>query len=395
MVAAVVVVVAGLVWVMLPQPVPVDIEPVVRGPLRVTVDEDGQTRVRDRYVVSAPLAGRLRRITLDPGDGVTAGETVLAVIDPPPPTLLDVRTRREALARVDAAEAGVTQAGAEVEQAETRLQMATSERQRLEQLVATGAIPRREYEDAQFIEQVQQRELEATRWGQRVAAHQRELAEAALTQAEAVADPGVTAEPIIIASPVDGRVLRVLQRDAAMIAPGTALLEIGDVRRLEAVVDVLSADAVRIQPGMSVAFERWGGDRTMPGVVRRVEPAAFTDVSALGVEEQRVNVVVDFDASEHESGVGRLGDGYRVHARIVLWQADDVLKVPTSALFRHGQRWAVFVVDDNRARLHHVEVGRQTGLVAEVRGGLSEGDAVIAYPSDRLGDGTRIEPRSW
>ncbi|MFA9478345.1 efflux RND transporter periplasmic adaptor subunit [Phycisphaerales bacterium AB-hyl4] len=390
MIGIIVAVVAAAVWAMMPRPVPVDLEPVVRGSLRVTVDEDGRTRVRDRYVVSSPLAGRLRRIMLDPGDAVRANETVLAIVDPPSPALLDARMRREAQARLEAAEAGASQAQAQVEQTQGMVQLARNERRRLEQLVETAAAPRRELEDAQLIEQTRERELEAARWGQRVAEHQRELAEAALLQVEAGDDADVAREPMAIDSPVNGRVLRVLQRDAAVVSPGTALLEVGDVGQLEVVVDVLSADAVRIRPGMAVLFERWGGDEAVTGVVRLVEPSAFTDVSALGVEEQRVNVIVDLEAVDPAS---QLGDGYRMHARIVLWQAADVLTVPTSALFRDGQQWAVFVMEAERATLRHVELGRQTGLTAEVRAGLAEDELVIAYPSDRITDGTRVEPR--
>jgi HlyD family secretion protein len=342
---------AVLFWALRPAPVPADFAVVERGALQVTVEEEGRTRVRDRYVVSAPVPGRMRRIELEAGDPVVAGKTVLAQFEPSDPALLDVRARAELQARVRAAESALGGARAEHERIQAELAFAQSELKRARELVAQRVIA--------------PRDLLQTR-GRR-----------------AVAFP--------LFSPVDGVVLRRLHESEAIVPTGQPLLEIGDLQDLEIVSDLLSSEAVKVEAGHSVLIEQWGGGRTLRGRVRRVEPSGFTKVSALGVEEQRVNVLIDFD--EPREVWHRLGDGYRVEVRVIVWSKDDVLKVPTSSLLRHETQWAAYKVENGVAVRQIVEIGQRSGLEAEVLGGLSAGDRIIVYPSDAIGDGVKVAPR--
>jgi HlyD family secretion protein len=374
-----------------PKPVPVETAPALRGPLRVTVDEDGNTRIKERYLISAPLAGRLARITLEEGDPVVAGETIVAAIDPTDPSLLDPRARAEAEARVKAAEAALERAGSAAVAANAALELAQSEVQRLERAASSGAATSIELERAKANESIRLEGAREAQFGREVAEFELQLARAALVRGEGDAgqDRGWRFE---ITAPVDGRVLRVLQESAAVVGPGTPLVEIGDPTDLELVVDVLSSDAVAIEPGAPASLEQWGGERPLEGRVRLVEPAAFTKISALGVEEQRVNVIIDFaDPPEVREG---LGDGYRIEARIVVWEHPSVLTIPTGALFRHAGSWAAYVVDEGRAAQRDLEIGHRNGERAEVLGGLDESAAVVVYPSDRVRNGVRVEPRT-
>jgi HlyD family secretion protein len=385
-------VLAGIVWGFWPRPVEADLADVTRGPMRVTVDEEGKTRIRERYVVSAPLAGSLLRVQLKAGSPVTAYKTVLAVLEPGDPALLNAREKSEAEARVKAAEAAKQQAEARVEGARKEYDLAAGNLARVRQTHGSGAASAEELHTAEVREQVRAEEVRAAQFAARVAAFELELAKAALIRS----DPKSLLPPedsrLEIRAPVDGKVLRVFQESAAVVTPGTKILELGDPADLEMVIEVLSADAVRISPGNRVVVERWGGDAPLNGRVRLVEPAAFLKVSALGVEEQRVNVIADFaDPVEKRQ---TLGDAYRVEARIVVWEADDVVKVPAGALFRGpGGGWAVFAVRDGRARLTPIEVGHTNGVEAEVRAGLAVGDRVVLHPSDRVKDGGRVGSR--
>jgi HlyD family secretion protein len=371
-------------------PVEVDVASVVRGRLAVTLDEEGETRVRDRYVVSAPVAGRLRRIELEPGDPVQAGKTAVATFVPSEPALLDLRARGEVEARVGAARAAEQRARAESDRARAQLALARSEHTRIRRLAEAGVVSQ------ENLDQVQ-RNLEATTsaLGAAERAAAGALHELRAAQARALevrpAQSGRRLETLTLRSPIDGVVLRRLRESEAVVPAGEPLLEVGDPANLEIVADYLSADAVAMRPGMPVEIERWGGERPLSGRVRRVEPGGFLKISALGVEEQRVNVVIEFE--DPRQAWAALGDGYRVEVRVVTWQESDVVKVPGSALFRQGNGWAVFLVRDRRAELRSVEVGHRGELEAEIRTGLSPGDKVVVHPPDGLEPGAKLKPR--
>jgi HlyD family secretion protein len=383
----VVVLVAVLVWAFRPAAVPADFGTVQRGTLQVTVEDEGRTRVRDRYVVSAPVPGRMQRIELDPGDPVTARKTILARFQPTDPTLLDVRTRAELEARVRAAESAVGAARADRERVEAELKFAQSDLSRMRELAAAGAIAKRELEAAEQQATALARAAESARFAISTAEHQLELARASLTQTRAG-----SAAAIPLYSPIDGVVLRVLQESAVVVATGQPLLEVGNLRDLEIVADLLSTEAVSVQPGQPVSVEQWGGGSPLKGRVRLIEPSGFTKISALGVEEQRVNVVIDL--VEPRRVWESLGDGYRVEVRIIVWSKDDVLKVPTSSLFRQGTDWAVYKVIDGRAAVQQLEIGQRNGLEAEVLEGLAEGEQIVVYPGDAIQHGVRLVNRS-
>jgi HlyD family secretion protein len=365
-----------------PSPVTVDVAAAETGPMMVTVGDEGTTRVRERYLVTAPVSGRVQRIRLLPGDTVREG-SVVALLTPMP---LDPRGRRQAEAAVSAAGDQKRVAQAAMEQVRIALAEATRERERAERLVAGGGLAPVELDRLRFAEQSRQRELEAARFRAQGAAHEEEVARAALVAADPAADG--TAR-LSLRSPVSGRVLAVPEQSARVVAPGTVLLELGDPTALEVVVDLLSTDAVRIPPGARMLLVGWGGDSALTGRVRRIEPSAFTRVSALGVEEQRVNVIGDFFCDS----TGRLGDRYRVEVRVVLWENDRVLRIPPSALFREGDRWAVFVVEDGVARHRVVSVGHESETSSEILGGLADGDVVIRHPTERIAEGVRVRPR--
>lgn len=371
-----------------PRPVPVDVEEVARGSFEVTVTEPGKTRVKDRYVISAPVGGYLERITLRPGDAVEQGQVIaqLSSLDPP---LLDARSRAQADAQVRAALAGRAQAEALLKRAQAALEFARAELERREKLAAAGSISAQALEAARFEERSRAQEVASAQSALRIAEQELEMARAARSRME---QRPAGHERLEIRAPVSGWVLRVMQESEGAVAPGTPLMEIGDPQVLEVVVDVLSQDAVRIQPGARVRIEHWGGDEPLSGRVRRVEPAAFTRTSALGVEEQRVNVVITLEEPVERRKA--LGDGYRVEARITLWEGADVVQVPESALFRQGDGWAVFLAQDGKARLRPVKLGQRNGLRAQVLEGLAPGDKVIVHPGDSVKEGVAYTERS-
>ena len=371
-------------------PVEVDVDSVSRGPLAVTLDEEGETRVRERYVVSAPVAGRLRRIELEPGDPVQARTTVLATFVPGDPVLLDVRARGEVDARVGAARAAGERARAESDRARAQLALARSEHTRIRRLAEGGVASQEDLDRAkQNLESAQSTVAAA----ERAAAGAMQELRAAQARALEVqsAQSRAPSENLTLRSPIDGVVLRRLRESEAVVPAGEPLLEVGNPANLEIVADYLSADAVQMKPGMAVEIERWGGERPLSGRVRRVEPGGFLKISALGVEEQRVNVIIDFE--DPRAAWAALGDGYRVEVRVVTWQGNDVVKVPGSALFRQGNGWAVFRVADRRAELETVDVGHRGELEAEIRSGLSSGDTVIVHPPENLKPGAKLKPR--
>ncbi len=386
-------VVAAIVLAFRPQPVLVDTTIVGRGELQVTVDEDGRTRIRERYVVSAPLNGRLQRVMLDPGDQVTQNQTVVATIEPLDPSLLDERTLAETRARVSAAEAEVQRATAIVERAKVAVDQAESELGRVHRLAEQNGASTEEVEAAQLAFRTAERDHQAAVFSREIAEFERELAQAALIRSGAKSENGdaASAEYLVIKAPISGSVLRVFEENSRVITPGTQLLEIGDPADLELEIDVLSSDGVQIRPGQDVIIDHWGGDKPLHGTVRLIEPSAFTKNSALGVEEQRVNVIVDLTAPPQER-LG-LGDAFRVEAHIVTWQDDDVLKIPTSALFRLGDDWCVFGVRDGRAQQTTVAPGHRNPQEVEIVRGLSEGDEIVLYPGDRIRHGTLVERR--
>jgi len=384
-------IVVGLVYAFMPQPIRVQTAVIQHGQLQVTVNEDGRTRIKDRYIVSAPLSGQLQRIGLRAGDAVHAGHTVLAEIVPGDPALLDARALAEAEARVRRAEAALLRVGPELEQNRAALDYAENELTSVTRAHQRGGATDRELEMARLAYRRAVESFSAAQFAQDIARYEVELAQAALLRTHPEQSPAQQAEYMVLRSPIDGRVLRVLQESMAVVSPGMALLELGDPTDLEIEIDVLSSDAVRIRPGADVQIEHWGGEHTLHARVRLIEPQAFTRVSALGVEEQRVNIIADFvdPPAQREA----LGDGYRVEARIVVWEEQEVLLVPTSALFRIGGQWGVYVKEGDRARLRQINLGRQSAMTAQVLAGLAAGDEVIVHPGDLIHDGVRIVRR--
>ncbi|MDH5534255.1 MAG: efflux RND transporter periplasmic adaptor subunit [Betaproteobacteria bacterium] len=364
-----------------PQPIKVETARAARGPLVVTVDEEGETRAHDRYLVAAPVAGRLERIALHEGDAVAEGD-VLARLQPIP---LSAREREEQLARVAAAEAIVREAEERVRRAAVTAEQASRERERVDKLVSQGFISPQAAEQAKVVETTARNELDAARYHAQSARADARSARAGLM---AVAPAGGKAPVIEVRAPAAGRVLRIPEKSERVIAAGAPLVTLGDPQALEIIIDVLSTDAVKVKPGMPVLLEGWGGSGVLRAKVRVIEPFAFTKVSALGVEEQRVNIIADFVDPPRP-----LGDGYKVDARIVIWEAQDVLRVPASALFRVGDSWALFVVEEGRARRREVKVGQRNSTYAEIAEGIGAGAAVIRHPSNEITDGARVEVR--
>lgn len=386
--------IAFLVYAFQPAPVPVDLGGVSRGPMILSVDEEARTRVRDIYVVSAPVTGRLLRITPDPGDQVRTG-TLVAKLIPTDPSFLDVRTFRQAQAEVDRAEAAVDLARAELDRANAQLAFASSELKRARPLRQRNAISEAQLDQAVLNERAAAATVKSA--GATLKAREADLESARarlLTPADAEEDGTPPEAGVVqVLSPVDGRILRILQESEIIVLAGTPLVEVGDPNGdLEILVELLSTDAVKVEVGQRVIIKDWGADPALEGRVLRVEPFGFRKISALGVEEQRVNVVIELlDPVERRPN---LKHGFRVETQIVIWESDDVVRVPSSALFRDGGEWAVFMVQNGRARLKRIDVGRNNGTVAEVVSGLSDGDRVVLYPSDRVADGSAVAQRT-
>lgn len=377
-----------LVWGFWPTPVLVDAEPVTHGHLAVTVEEEGRTRLIDRYVVSAPIEAHARRITLDVGDPVRAGD-VVAVLEPRAAPALDIRTTAEARARVAAAEAALSVAQQEAKAAEASAYFALHEYERMRSLGARDLVAPSEVEQAETEARRSAALQRSAEFRVQTATFDLEAARTALAYAGGQ-DADLTGR-LELRSPVAGQILRRHFESARVVQPGEPILEIGDPSALEVEVDVLSSDAVQIQSGMRVLFERWGTPEPLEGAVRRVEPVGFTKISALGVEEQRVLVIADITASREQWA--RLGDAYRVNARFILWEAEDVRRVPTSALFRHEGGWAVFVVERGRAILRPLDIGRRAARLTQVLSGLEQGEMVIVHPDRDITAGTRVRLR--
>lgn len=373
-----------------PRPSPVEVAEVRRGPLRVTVEEEGKTRVTDRYVVSAPVAGFARRVTLKAGDPVKTGQ-VLLTLEPLRSHVLDPRSRAEAEARLAAAEAALNAARERARAAAADASYWENQLARISQLQKTGDISRENYDRTATEARRAEAQRRSAEHDVEVARSEVEAARAALKYS-AASQAGNQEETVAVRAPVSGRILKVLQESEGVVNPGQPLLEVGNARALEVEVEVLSADAVRMGPGTRVLFERWGGGVPLEGRVRLVEPVAFTKISALGVEEQRVRVIVDFTSPPELWS--RLGDGYRVEASFVLWEDQDVLQVPASALFRYGEGWAVFVLEEGVARRRVVQVDHRSGLAAEVLSGVSQAEQVIVHPDESIEHGKPVKPRT-
>ena len=381
-------VVAGLLAVALwPRAIAVEIGTVTRGPLVITVDEEGTTRVRERYVVSSPLAGRVQRIELDPGDVVKRGQVVARVRAEASP-LLDARSRAEAEAAVASARAALGRARAEEQRARATLAQQQRELTRIRELAGSRVVSPQELEAREADAKVADESVNAAVFAVQAATSDLQRAAVRLMPSH----PDTIGRVVPVTAPVGGSVLKRIRESESIVPAGEPLLEIGDPHQLEIVSDLLSTDAVRVKPGARAIIEQWGGDKRLDARVRRVEPAGFTKISALGVEEQRVNVILDF--VDPAAAWAALGDAYRVEVRVVTWEAPNVLKVPTSALFREGERWAVYEAVNGRARRSIVELGHQTGQEAELNGGLSEGTRVILHPGDTVTDDARIAERS-
>lgn len=392
-------IIAAVGYGLIPEPAEVDLAVIDKGSIRVTVDQDGKTRIRERYVVSTPLAGRLLRINLDPGDEVTAGETLLATIEPRDPELLDARSIAQAEARVKAAEVALEQMVPMLEKSQADQEFAEAQLKRIRDARSHSpqAVSESEIESKLLAYRTSMALLRSASHNEEIARFELDQAQAALIHSRPKAHnappvvDGTNGWEFMIRSPINGRVLRVFQESSAVVSAGTSLLELGDPRDLEVEIDVLSRDAVKISAGAQVLLEHWGGPKVLRGRVRLVEPSAFTKISTLGVEEQRVNIIVDLLDPPPERI--SLGDGFRVEARIIVQEIADVLKVPTSALFRVEESWAVFRVVDGVARQQLVQLGLQNGLSAEVQEGLSVGDQVVVHPGDHIADGTAVRER--
>jgi HlyD family secretion protein len=371
-------------WALRPQPIAVELAEVTRGAFEQAIAEDGKTRVRDRYVIAAPLAGRVERVQLEPGDPVKQGQ-IVAELAPTAPAFLDARTQRELRERIGAAEAQAARARAETLKAEAQRDQARADLERQTRLSKEGFVSQTAREQAQLALRTAERAMEAARFAQEAAGHDLAQARAALSRYES----GAPAAKWPVTSPVAGAVLKVVQKSEAPVALGAPLLEVADARSLEAIVDVLSQEAVAIRPGMPARLDLGSGVAPLAARVRLVEPAAFTKVSALGVEEQRVNVVLDF--AEPLDKVQTIGDAFRVEARIIVFEQKNALRVPVAALFRDGEGLAVFVVEGGTARKRAVKAPRRNTTQAMVEDGLQPGERVVVYPSDALRDGATVE----
>jgi len=372
-----------------PRPILVDIVTVKRAPLRVTIEEEGKTRVIDHYLLSAPVDGYLRRIDLHVGDPVSRGQQI-GNLEPLRPAVLDTRARAEAEARIAAATAALNAAEQEIRAADADAGYAAEELGRIRQLQASGAISLDRLQQAEADARRTLARLESARFAAQIAQYEKIASEASLKYSVAgTADE--QAETVTLRAPVDGSVLKIHHQSEGVVYKGEPLVDLGDPHTLEIVVEVLSRDAVRITEGMRVLLTRWGGDGTLQGSVRTIEPTGFTKISALGVEEQRVLVIVDIDSAPELWE--RLGDGYRVETAFILWEEPEVLQIPTSAMFRDSDGWAVYVVSQNRAELRKVEPGQRGGIYTQVLSGLEEGEQIINHPGDNLEVGSRVRSR--
>ena len=375
--------IALIVLALIPSPIEVETARVVRGPLRVTIDQEGETRARDRFVISSPVVGRLLRVDLDDGDAIKQN-AVVARIDPLP---LNQREREEVEARVESSEAALRQARARAAKAREDMEQARRDRDRAEHLAQEKVISDQALDLARNAALTSSQEFEAAQYNVQVAASELKIARAGLVSVDSA--PGKPRLLIRLRSPVSGRVLRVLEKSERIVQAGTPIVILGEPDKIEVVADVLSTDAVKIQPGSNVQLVGWGGNRPLRARVRLVEPYGFTKISALGVEEQRVNVISDF-----VDPPGPLGDGYRVECQITIWSGENILKAPLSSVFRRGRGWSTFVIKDGRTSVRDIEIGHRNETEVEITKGLAEGEEVIPHPSNQITDGVRVRGQS-
>ncbi|MGD9171356.1 MAG: HlyD family efflux transporter periplasmic adaptor subunit [Candidatus Thiodiazotropha sp.] len=381
----------SLVWAFIPRPIPVDMLTLNPGEMVVTVDEEGETRVRDVFVLSAPISGRAMRIEAEVGDEVIAEETLIAQIEPIDPALLDPRSEAQARADIRAAEANLILAKASVKEARVELEFADSELKRARKLRADAVMSEREMEAAERTYQTRQAALETAIATQQARQAELERARAQLISPTEARVRSNECPCVPIKAPVDGRILKILHKSEGVVPAGEPLVEIGNPADLEIVADLLSSDAVKVKQGQRVIIVNWGGDKPLEGVIRRVEPFGFTKVSALGIEEQRVNVIIDLTSPKE--AWSRIGHGYQVDVQIVLWHGSEVLKLPLTALFRDSGEWAVFLEHEGKANMRRVTLGRRTGLEAEILSGLSAGNRIVVHPGDKVAEGVDIKAR--
>jgi len=379
-------VLAFLIFAFRPEPLHVEAGAASRGPMQISITDDGRTRVKELYVVSAPIAGRVLRLEPEVGDRVVAGETLLATMLPSGPAFLDERRQKEAEAAVEAARAALELAQASVNKAEAEVDYAKAEIKRTESLVASNTASPAALDRAQLAFRTAAAQLDTAKSGVRMRRADVAVAEAALIGPDQA--DGAGGGVVQIKAPISGAVLALSHESEGVVTMGTPLLEIGDPQDIEIVADFLSHQAVQVKPGAHVMVEGWGGE-PLSGHVRLVEPKGFTKFSALGIEEQRVNIIIDFDDASLEQ-LGQLGHGFRVEPRIILWEGENVLQVPTSALFRKGESWAVFRIINDMAVLTEVGVGRMNDREAEIMGGLTDGETVVLHPADVLEDGMSV-----
>ena len=382
---------AFLVWAFIPKPIPVDLLTLEPGKMTVTVDEEGETRVRDVFVLSAPISGRALRIDAEVGDQVFAEQTKIAEIEPTDSSLLDPRSEAQARADIRAAEANLVLGEASVKEARVELNFAKSEYNRARKLRADAVMSERELEAAESTYKTSQAALETAIANRQARQAELERAKAQLISPTDAREKSVDCPCVPIRSPVDGVVLKILHKSEGVVAAGEPLVEIGDPADLEIVADLLSSDAVKVEAGQRVIIDNWGGDERLEGVVERVEPFGFTKVSALGIEEQRVNVIIDITSPREDWS--RIAHGFQVDVRIVLWEGQEVLKLPLTALFRDDSSWAVFVEAAGKANKRKVKLGKRTGLEAEIVEGLSANERIVVHPSDKIRQDVPIELR--
>lgn len=374
-------------WGLWPKPVVVETGVVARAPLTVHVSEEGKTRVRNRYVVAAPLAGKMRRVPLKPGDEVVAGTTLLTTIEPAASPLLDPRTRMQAEAVVSMHEASRKKGAESLEALRAALKMAEADRDRMRSVRKDGTISASDRDRMEAEASIKAAEVRAAEFSLQVIDHELAQARAVLLRPDA----NTSGNLVEVKSPVSGRVLNVMQESETIVAAGTPILEVGDPADIEIEAEILSRDAVAIQAGDPVEIEQWGGENPLKGRVRRIEPAAFTKISALGVEEQRVLVLSDL--MDPPQTAKALGDRYRVEVRVAVWHSDDVLTAPAGALFREGNLWKTFVYQNGTARLTTIEAGHTDGRHTEILSGIKAGDKVLLHPPDTVKDGSAVIER--
>ena len=373
----------------IPRPVLVDVVIAKRAPLQVKVEEEGKTRVIDHFILSAPVDGFARRIDIDVGDAVEKDQQIV-YLEPLRSAVLDPRSRAEAEARVSAAIAASNAADRNARAAEAEAQFAEDELARFKRLFESKTIPLDRLQQSEAEARRTRANLESAKFAVQVAQFEKTAAEAALSYS-AAQEAGEEPETVSIKAPVSGRVLKIHHESEGVVNKGDPLLDIGDPNSLEVEVEVLSRDAVRISPGTKVLFERWGGEQTLQGEVRTIEPVGFTKISALGVEEQRVHVIVDIISPREQWQ--RLGDGYRVETSFILWEGEDILQVPSSALFHHENSWALYVIRDDRAQLRKVEIGQRSGISTQIMTGIEVGEKIINHPGDNISSQTRVRSR--